>query len=83
MKRRVYSWKMDDWVITLIVKPIAGVLWAIAFFCAIYLLKRIVWWLLPEGRLKTALFVYRGANDPKAPTGSTKRPLDDPTIRFW
>lgn len=72
---------MDSLFWTLALKPLVGVIWAAIFIGMIVSLKWLLWKLLPDGRLKTALFRFRGAYDPKAPAGSGKVLLDDPTVR--
>ena len=72
---------MDTLIWVLALKPLVGLIWAAMFIGAVIGFKWIVWTLLPEGRLKTALFRFRGQYDPKAPPGSGKVLLDDPTVR--
>jgi len=57
-----------------------AILVSVFVFGVLVAAKLMVWWLLPDGRLKTALFRYRGTYDPQPPPGDTKHVLDDPTI---
>lgn len=61
-------------------KPAAAMVLSIPLFIALACAKLIVWKLLPDGRLKTALFRFRGEYDPKPPAGGPQYLLDDPTL---
>ena len=60
---------MSSWVIALIVKPLV----VAAFFALIYSLEWVLFKVIPEGKLKTALFKVRSRSRRPAAPSARKR----------
>lgn len=66
---------MENWLIGLVLKPILGIVMLVAFYGAARLLAIAIWYVLPDGKLKTLLFERYRSDGTRVTTRPGQRDL--------
>lgn len=71
---------MEPWSWSLILKPLAVVLIAAAYYFLVIKGSQTIGRFIPDGKLKDFLFRERGTGRPQQPTGPAEKVLDNPPL---
>lgn len=75
--------EMEPWLISLLLKPVAGILILVVFFGLARLFAVFIWWVLPAGRIKNELFLRWRDDGAAVVARPGQRDLKDAPVLFW